>query len=74
MVKVLVVEDDAKLSRFLVRVLVEDPDPRRAAVIANTMADEFIAFNLDDKLDTSNSATSKLQAQMEELRGKLQTS
>ena len=58
----------------VVRVLVEDPDPKRAAVVANTMADEFIAFNLDDKLDTSNSATSKLQAQMDELRGKLQTS
>jgi capsular exopolysaccharide synthesis family protein len=58
----------------VVRVLVEDTDPKRAALIANTMADEFIAFNLDDKLDTSNSATSKLQAQMDELRGKLQTS
>ena len=55
----------------VVRVLVDDSDPHRAALLANTVADEFIAFNLDERLGTSRSASEWLHDQMDELQGKL---
>ena len=55
----------------VVRILVEDPDPKKAALIANTVADEFIAFNLDEKLGTSRAASEWLHGQMDELQSRL---
>jgi capsular exopolysaccharide synthesis family protein len=55
----------------VVSVLIEDRDPKRAALIANTLADEFIAFNLEEKRGTSRSASEWLRGQIEQLQGHL---
>lgn len=55
----------------VVRIVVEDRDPAKAALLANTVAEEFIAFNLDEKLGMSRAASDWLRAQLEELQGKL---
>src|SRR6478736_6542695 len=34
----------------VVRVVMDDRDPQKAALLANAIAEEFIAFNLDEKL------------------------
>jgi succinoglycan biosynthesis transport protein ExoP len=58
----------------VVNVIVDDGDPQKAALLANTVADEFIQYNLADKLSTSHSASEWLHDQMDELSGKLATS
>lgn len=55
----------------VVRVLVEDPDPKKAALLANAVAEEFIAYNLDEKLGTSRAASDWLRAQLDELQARL---
>ena len=58
----------------VVNVLVDDDDPQRAALIANAVADEFIAFNLEEKRGTSRSASEWLRDQIEQLQGRLASS
>ncbi len=58
----------------VVNIIVDDGDPQKAALLANTVADEFIQYNLADKLSTSRSASEWLHDQMDELSGKLATS
>lgn len=58
----------------VVNVIVDDGDPKKAALLANTVADEFIQYNLADKLGVSRSASEWLHDQMDELSGKLATS
>ena len=58
----------------VVNIIVDDGDPKKAALLANTVADEFIQYNLADKLSTSHSASEWLHDQMDELSGKLATS
>ena len=55
----------------VVNVLVEDGDPKKAALLADTVADEFIQFNLTEKLGTSKSASDWLHDQVGELQEKL---
>lgn len=58
----------------VVNVRVDDRDPKKAALLANTIADEFIQFNLTEKLGTSRSASEWLHDQVDELQGKLAVS
>jgi len=55
----------------VVNVLVEDGDPKKAALLADTVADEFIQYNLTEKLGTSRSASEWLHDQVDELQLKL---
>ena len=55
----------------VVNVLIDDGDPKKAALLADTVADEFIQFNLVEKLGTSRSASEWLRDQVEELQNKL---
>jgi len=52
----------------VVKVLIDDPDPKRAALLANTIADEFISFNLDEKLGMSRAASEWLHDKVEEMQ------
>jgi succinoglycan biosynthesis transport protein ExoP len=52
----------------VVKVLIDDPDPKRAALLANTVADEYIAFNLDEKLGMSRAASEWLHDKVEEMQ------
>ena len=55
----------------VVNVLVDDQTPKKAALLADTVADEFIQFNLTEKLGTSKSASEWLRDQVDELQQKL---
>lgn len=52
----------------------ESPDPRLAAQIANSYAENFIINNLQRKVDTSSYARDFLAKQLEEARARLQQS
>jgi len=58
----------------VVNVLVEDNDPKRAALAANAIADEFISFNMEEKRGTSRSASEWLRDQIEQLQTRLSQS
>ncbi len=58
----------------VVNVLVDDGDPKKAALLADTAADEFIQYNLVEKLGTSRSASEWLHDQVDELQQKLANS
>jgi succinoglycan biosynthesis transport protein ExoP len=51
---------------------VRDPDPQRAAALANAVADAFVQHHLDRKLASSNDAFQFLQAQKVQQEQKLQ--
>ncbi len=55
----------------VVRVLIEDRDPKRAALLANTVAEEYIAYNLDEKLSLSHAASEWLHDRIGDLEKKL---
>jgi capsular exopolysaccharide synthesis family protein len=57
----------------LVKVGFESYYPDLAARVANTLAEAFIAQQLDQKVETTRYATQFLAKQMEEARGKLET-
>jgi capsular exopolysaccharide synthesis family protein len=65
---------DPERDSRVVNVRVDDRDPKKAALLANTIADEFIQFNLTEKLGTSRSASEWLHDQVDELQGKLAVS
>jgi capsular exopolysaccharide synthesis family protein len=56
---------------FVVRLAIEDRSPQRAALLANAFADEFVAFNLDQRQNTSRAASEWLHGQIEELQRRL---
>ncbi len=58
----------------LVNVFVEDISPRRAQLLANTIALVYIRQNLEQKLSTTVSAVEWLGQQLETLRGQLEAS
>lgn len=55
----------------LVEIKAEDPDPKMAARIANTLADEYIKRNLETSMATSASAAEWLQQKIDEQGNKL---
>ena len=58
----------------VVRISVEDVDPRRAALLANEVADAYIAENLALKLKTTEGASAWLEERLSELGTRAQTS
>ncbi len=65
--------DPVKDSR-IVFIRIEDPDPQRAALYANTFAEAYIEHNLDTRLDTTRKASDWLQDQVTTLKGQLEAS
>ena len=55
----------------LIEISVEDHDPERAALIANTLVEEYINQNLERALNVANSAAKWLEKQIKEQREKL---
>lgn len=58
----------------LAMITVEDPNPRRAQLIANTIASIYIRQNLDQRMSTTVSALEWLGQQLETLRRQLDAS
>lgn len=58
----------------LVRVMVRDTDPERAALIANTLVEVYVEKTHEDRLGSTVSAIEWLGEQLETLRGELETS
>lgn len=58
----------------LLRIEVENPDPQLAARIANTMAQAFIALNLERRLDSSSYAKTFLEQQLALTKARLEES
>jgi succinoglycan biosynthesis transport protein ExoP len=58
----------------LALITVEDRKPQRAALIANTIADTYIEYNLDYKLEGARSAMAWLAEQESELKRQLEES
>lgn len=58
----------------LVQITVEDTSPRRAQLLANTLASVYIRQNLDKRMSTTVSALEWLGQQLETLRRQLDTS
>ena len=58
----------------LALITVEDRKPQRAALIANTVADTYIEYNLDYKLEGARSAMAWLAEQESELKRQLEDS
>jgi polysaccharide biosynthesis transport protein len=62
------------LNSRVVRIAVEDLDPRRAALVANEVAEAYIAENLALKLKTTEGASAWLEERMSELGARAKTS
>lgn len=58
----------------LVQVKVSDPDPERAAAIANTLARSFIATHIERKMHSSVYAREYLEEQIRQTKAKLEES
>ncbi|MCK5689958.1 GumC family protein, partial [Myxococcota bacterium] len=58
----------------LVDISISDTDPKRAAILANAVANAYIEINLDQKTDVTSSAVDWLSEQMLELKTKLYSS
>ena len=56
----------------LLKVSVEDHDPVLATEIANTLADSYITFNIDNRLSSSRSTLSWMTDQLYEVKKKLE--
>ncbi|MGI9534649.1 MAG: GumC family protein, partial [Thermodesulfobacteriota bacterium] len=56
----------------LVIISFESKDKTLAALAVNTLADEYIEWNLENKLDVTKSAGASLRTQLEELKKKLE--
>jgi len=67
--KVLPVKDSR-----VVRIQVEDRDPQQAALLANAMAESYIADNLSVRSTTTQSASDWLEQQLADLEGQLDRS
>jgi succinoglycan biosynthesis transport protein ExoP len=58
----------------LAQIIVSDQKPERASLIANTLADAYVEYNLSYKLEGARTATAWLGEQASDLRRKLQES
>ncbi len=58
----------------LVNITIEDRSPRRAQLVANTLADVYIQRNLEHRLGSTRDAVRWLSNQLDELRENLSTS
>lgn len=58
----------------LVHVTIGNPDPRRATTQVNTLAEMYVAQNLEVKLSASEQASTWLEDKVEELRAELKQS
>jgi polysaccharide biosynthesis transport protein len=58
----------------LAEIWVDDTDPKRAAVIANSVADAYLEVNLDQKIGFTRSAVDWLSDQTQDLKSKLESS
>lgn len=58
----------------VVSIAVKDTDPARAALIANTFAEEYLTLNLDQKVDGARYASGWLGDQIVKLAGELKRS
>jgi len=58
----------------LMNIIVEDRSPRRAQLLANTLADVYIQRNLDSRLGATRDAVRWLSNQLDELRSNLSRS
>ena len=58
----------------LTRIVVEDPNPERAADLANAIVEAYIESNLDRRLEGTRAASQWLADQMADLKGKLESS
>lgn len=58
----------------VVEIVCESPDPAFSADYANTLADEFVQFNLDTRWTSYQRSADWLSRQLGELKGKLETS
>lgn len=67
--KVLPVKDSR-----VVRIQVEDRDPQQAALLANAVAESYIADNLSVRASTTQSASDWLEQQLADLEGQLDKS
>ncbi len=56
----------------LAQIVVTDQNPQRAATIANALADAYLEYNLDYKLEGARTAQAWLSEQASELRKKLE--
>lgn len=65
--------EQVRNSRML-KVSVDNPDPQLAARIANTVAQTFVALNLERRLDASSYAKTFLEQQLALTKGKLEES
>lgn len=65
--------DPVKDSR-IVRLSIQDTDPKRAALIANAYAEAYIQYNLDRRIDTTRAASTWLSDQLGDLKVQLEKS
>lgn len=65
--------DPVKDSR-MVMIRAEDPDPARAQLYANAVADAYIQYNLSNRIDATQNAGDWLEDQIQGLRSKLEAS
>ena len=65
--------EEVRNSRML-KISVDNPDPQLAARIANTMAQSFIALNLERRMDASSYAKTFLEQQLAQTKAKLEES
>ncbi|MBI5740602.1 MAG: polysaccharide biosynthesis tyrosine autokinase [Nitrospirae bacterium] len=72
LMKELVVEPVKKSQ--LVNVSFESPDPVMAALVANTVADEYIAYTLENRLNPTQEAKRRLEKEVAEMKARLEAS
>ena len=59
---------------YAIEVQIVSADPVKAALIANTIADQYVADQLEAKVDAARRATTWLTGRLEELRARAETS
>lgn len=69
-----IVEVNPVKNSQLVKIDAEDPDPKMAARLANTVAEEYITQNLERNINAANDAAQWLSKRIEEQRQKLRDS
>jgi uncharacterized protein involved in exopolysaccharide biosynthesis len=58
----------------IVQINIQDGNPQFAALLANTVADEYIEMNLETKLEATRNAANWLAEQMDDLKNKMEKS
>lgn len=56
----------------LLKILVKDKDPKQAAVISNTLAEQYIQFNMANQMDASRNSLDWMNNELYHLRKKLE--